>query len=830
MKINKNKSLVMKTAALSSLFLALGPVYAATVQNGYTTESGRIVNMQNGKKNIITMHGVNWFGFNTATYAPHGLWGGQSGNYVTSQYNTDLRTMIDRIKGLGFNAVRLPFLFDFVLNPAGKSPNMQQNANCPYSPNRGEESKPNPNPALNGKGCNVDFKTSGYEQNAWGFFKYTIDQFTNNGVYVLLDNHYEETLFPNEANREQWLQGWQIIANEFKNNPYVIGYDLFNEPDSKGLQWPTWGASAVAATKLIYSISPNKLIFIEGTGQGSFGANWGTGFKTTGMGYSDARNPMQYLFDPLFKANQVTPGILQQIVISPHVYGMDGTNGQGSPSLYDKISNYDDIFGYINKKGVCTTITGPAQCQVFPLAIGEFGATFNFSTYKSPFSADGDVRVMNIIGAYMKNANVTANTNDPDVQAGKKYLVAQDALGFTANHNPIYDYFYWSWNPNSGNTGGILGGVDSSNHLNQSNWTDVIWTKVNYLSLFLGLPANGQSGGGGTTPPEQGELCVVVNQDQTKAPGLTASNFAPISIQGSGSQFTLRPTTFGVPVCDTVNPGTYTINGSTLYGTTNQYDSTDQTAQVKSAEKTTNTISYEASPIKNTDIRVNGLQTNQLSTVTLTSTTQTSQVYTISFSSTSSAKLVHIKPGTYKVTASNINGMTSQVSPSLVTIKEGQFKVSVLVSYVPTQSQGNATCAIQFKQQGGAPNQWYPNAQYTFAAQVANVGTTNATSNWSLNFKFGADVLGLSNYWNMATPALMNKIPGSSQPYAFDVVPVASWQVLGSANPITFDQIGYIEKLNWKTNFQTGVNAIPANVSLTFNGKVINCTIGLVTK
>lgn len=490
---------LMPALAFSISFVGVTSA-SASVTEGYTTKEGRIQVVKQGKPTSIALQGVNWFGFNTPNYAPHGLWGGQSGSYVTSQYNTDLRTFIDRIKNLGFNAVRLPVVFDFVSNPQGTYPNMQENAYCPYSPERGKSGEPNPNPALNGTGCNVDFKASGYEQNAWGFFKYTVDEFAKAGIYVLIDDHYEEKLYPNDAQRTAWLAAWRKIVTEFKDNPYVIGYDLFNEPDSKGLQWPVWGASAVAATELVYTTSPNKLIFIEGTGQGSFGANWGTGFKITDMDYQDQRNPMQYLFDPLFRLNQQYPGLLDQVVISPHVYGMDGTNGQGNPTLYDKIDNYDQIFGYLNKEGVCTEINGHSECHVFPLAIGEFGATFG--QYKSPYSADGDERVMNIIGAYMQNNNVPANTQDPDVQSGKKYHVKQEANGRTDRHNPIYDYFYWSWNPNSGNTGGILGSfTPESTSLDQGNWTDVVWKKVNYLALFPGLGVATKSLS--TLPPEQ---------------------------------------------------------------------------------------------------------------------------------------------------------------------------------------------------------------------------------------------------------------------------------------------------------------------------------------
>ena len=45
----------------------------------------------------VTITGVNWFGFETSTFAPHGLW---ARNY---------KSMLDQIAASGFNAIRLPY-------------------------------------------------------------------------------------------------------------------------------------------------------------------------------------------------------------------------------------------------------------------------------------------------------------------------------------------------------------------------------------------------------------------------------------------------------------------------------------------------------------------------------------------------------------------------------------------------------------------------------------------------------------------------------------------------------------------------------------------------
>src|SRR3954462_9229252 len=56
----------------------------------------------------VRLTGVNWFGLETSDYAPHGLW------------QRSMTAMLDQIKALGFNVIRVPFsnqLFD-----AGSTP------------------------------------------------------------------------------------------------------------------------------------------------------------------------------------------------------------------------------------------------------------------------------------------------------------------------------------------------------------------------------------------------------------------------------------------------------------------------------------------------------------------------------------------------------------------------------------------------------------------------------------------------------------------------------------------------------------------------------------
>lgn len=65
----------------------------------------------------LVMKGVSWFGFETETFAPHGLW------------SQSLNSMLDFVKNNNFNAIRLPFSMEMVrTNPAHT--NVDCNANA----------------------------------------------------------------------------------------------------------------------------------------------------------------------------------------------------------------------------------------------------------------------------------------------------------------------------------------------------------------------------------------------------------------------------------------------------------------------------------------------------------------------------------------------------------------------------------------------------------------------------------------------------------------------------------------------------------------------------
>ena len=83
-------------------------VAAENLGEGYWHTSGKRILDSNGQQ--VRMAGVNWFGMETSTFSPQGLWA------------RSYKDMLDQIKSLGFNTVRLPYsnqLFDAESKPNG---------------------------------------------------------------------------------------------------------------------------------------------------------------------------------------------------------------------------------------------------------------------------------------------------------------------------------------------------------------------------------------------------------------------------------------------------------------------------------------------------------------------------------------------------------------------------------------------------------------------------------------------------------------------------------------------------------------------------------------
>ncbi len=359
---------------------------ASTSISGYFHTSGNQIVDANGTN--VRIAGVNWFGFESTNYAPHGLWA------------RGYKDMMDQMKQLGFNTIRLPFsdqLFD-----AGSTPN-----GIDYSKN----------PDLQGlSGIQIMDKIVAYAGQI--------------GMRILLDHHRSSAgagaessglWYTSTYSEARWISDWQMLAARYANNPTVIGADLHNEPHGSAT-WGTGGANdwrlaAERAGNAILSVNSKWLIIVEGVEQGTSGWYWWGGNLSNAGAYPVRLN------------------VAGRLVYSPHdypasVYPQPWFSDPTYPNnLY---SIWDKNWGYLFRQGTA------------PILIGEFGTKLETTS---------DQLWLNALVTYLKG----------DLNGDGKNDLSNGQQGAS--------WTYWAWNPNSGDTGGIL----------KDDWTTVQQAKVNAL-------------------------------------------------------------------------------------------------------------------------------------------------------------------------------------------------------------------------------------------------------------------------------------------------------------------------------------------------------------
>src|SRR5579872_342088 len=186
---------------------------ATGVGAGYWHTSGNQILDSGG--NPVRIAGVNWYGFETPDEIAHGLWA------------QDYHVIINDIKNLGYNTIRIP-----ISNQAVETPVVPQNFS-----------------QYNNSGpINTDLAGL----NDLQILDKIINYAGQDGLKVVIDNHRSEagetaeqnglwytSAYPNSA----WINDWITLARRYAGNSTVIGFDLRNEPHT-----PTGVAYANAAT------------------------------------------------------------------------------------------------------------------------------------------------------------------------------------------------------------------------------------------------------------------------------------------------------------------------------------------------------------------------------------------------------------------------------------------------------------------------------------------------------------------------------------------------------------------------------------------------------
>jgi endoglucanase len=463
-------------AALSlvlAVLVSLAPLSPARAASGtgYWHTSGRQILDSAGTP--VRIAGVNWFGFETNNYVAHGLWA------------RDYRSMMDQMKSLGYNTIRMPYSDDIF--KSGTTPN-----------------------SINFYQMNSDLQGLTSLQVMDKIVAYA----GSIGLRVILDRHRPDSggqsaLWYTAAVPETtWITDLKALATRYLGNPTVVGIDLHNEPHDPacwgcGDTTIDWRLAAERAGNAVLSVNPHLLIFVEGV-QTFNGSSYWWGGNLQGAGTYPVRL-----------------NVAGQLVYSAHDYATSVASQPWftDPSFPANMSGiWDKNWGYLFNGNTA------------PVWIGEFGTTLSSST---------DQTWLRTLVQYLR----------PTASAGAD----------------SYQWTFWSWNPDSGDTGGILNG----------DWTTVDTVKDGYLASIKAPAFSGGGGGGGdTTPPTvPANVAVTSTTSSTVSLSWTAStDNTAVTGYSVYRGSTLAGTTAGTTFTDTgLSPSTqyaYTVKAFDAAGNT----------------------------------------------------------------------------------------------------------------------------------------------------------------------------------------------------------------------------------------------------------------------
>ncbi len=376
--------------------------------------------------NEVWLTGANWFGMNCTENSPHGL------------YAADINDFVENIANHGINIVRMPISTELLCSWMNGEPLEVKSMNC-YA---------NPELSKNGDGKDP-------AKNSMEIFDIIMQKMKKYGIKVMVDVHspaahnsgHNYNLWYYDASAadadnmavgaysgeqitwDMWKDSITWLADKYKNDDTLIGYDLKNEPHGKrgynGTTCPTdiakwddstdlnnWAYSATECANSILDVNPNALIFVEGVEQ----------YPKTEKGYTyDTADIWQAPVDvsPWYGAwwggnlrgvrdYPIQPDSgTSQIVYSPHDYGPSVYNQTWFDKDFTEQTLLDDYWydtwAYINAEDIA------------PLLIGEWGGHMD---------GGKNEKWMTLLRDYMINHHI--------------------------NHT------FWGLNPNSGDTGGLL--------------------------------------------------------------------------------------------------------------------------------------------------------------------------------------------------------------------------------------------------------------------------------------------------------------------------------------------------------------------------------------
>lgn len=307
------------------------------------------------------------------------------------------KQQIAQIKSLGFNAIRVPFVPDTLYNTTPINQLSHIDAAL--------------NPELIGK-------TPLQALDLW------MAEADRQGLYVLLDFHsvsaqrlYPTWFISNPADfglthnkqaysKDNWTRDLGFVAKRYAKLPHFFAIDIYNEPNGivrwgagdKNSRSPEnfWKPAAESAAAAVLEANPNLMVFVQGI-NGNFD---GRGKSNLAMNWGEDFQAQAY--EPLAIAND-------KLVLSPHTYG---------PDVYVK-SSFGAANFPANLAADWETLFGQFS-SIHPVVVGEWGGKYGQGT-----GGQADMTWQNTFVDYLVSKGIRSS-------------------------------FYWSYTPNSGDTGGIL--------------------------------------------------------------------------------------------------------------------------------------------------------------------------------------------------------------------------------------------------------------------------------------------------------------------------------------------------------------------------------------
>ncbi|MEU8468170.1 cellulase family glycosylhydrolase [Streptomyces sp. NPDC029006] len=258
------------------------------------------------------------------------------------------------------------------------------------------------------------------------------------GLKVILDRHRPDSSgqsalwYTASVPESTWITDLKALASRYQGQDTVIGIDLHNEPHDPacwgcGDQATDWRLAAQRAGNAVLGVNPSLLIFVEGVQTYNGVSGWWGGNL---MGVAQYPVQLSVAGRVVYSAHDYATSVAQQSWFS------DPSFPANMPGVWDK------YWGYIFKQNIA------------PVWVGEFGTTLQSTV---------DQKWLSALVSYLRPTST----------------YGADSFQWT----------FWSWNPDSGDTGGIL----------KDDWATVDTVKDGYLASVKApsFPSTGGGGGGG---------------------------------------------------------------------------------------------------------------------------------------------------------------------------------------------------------------------------------------------------------------------------------------------------------------------------------------------